>query len=291
MKTTVFILLFTFFGIFSQSINGQNMITGKDATAAQIIDIIIKNTGSRVFPKTVDVIKTGDPGAKVTGIVTAMFGTMDVLKKAVELNCNLIIVHEPLFYNHLDEVVQLQNDPVFLEKKKYIDDHKLVVWRFHDYIHSIRPDGILSGMVRKLGWNDYTVNGHLDDYLLPETTLKDLLAYLKKIFPGNAFYVVGNPDLKLARVRFLCGAPGSDSHIHALADNKVDAVIAGEVPQWETYEYMRDAVAQGKHKAIIFIGHVNSEEAGMDYCAGWLKGFIKDIPVHFVECGPSYWSY
>lgn len=31
-----------------------------------------------------------------------MFATMDVLRKAVENNCNFIIAHEPLYYNHLD---------------------------------------------------------------------------------------------------------------------------------------------------------------------------------------------
>jgi putative NIF3 family GTP cyclohydrolase 1 type 2 len=291
MKTLATIMIFAFFGLFSGSLYGQNSITSKNTTAAGIIETIIKNTGSRIYPKTVDVIKAGDPETRVTGIVTSMFGTMDVLKKAVALNCNLIIVHEPLFYNHLDETAQLSNDPVYLEKKKFIDDHKLVIWRFHDYIHSIRPDGILSGMVRKLGWKDYVLNGHLDDYLLPETTLEGLLEYLKNIFPGNTFNVVGDPALKLSRVSFLCGAPGSNSHIRALSDKNVDVVIAGEVPQWETYEYARDAVLQGRPKAIIFIGHINSEEAGMDYCSEWLNGFIKDIPVHFVECGPSFWSY
>jgi putative NIF3 family GTP cyclohydrolase 1 type 2 len=291
MKTLTTIMIFAFFELFPKSTYGQNLMTAKNSTAAGIIETIIKNTGSRIYPKTVDVIKTGDPGTRITGIVTSMFGTMDVLKKAVALNCNLIIVHEPLFYNHLDETDQLKNDPVYLEKKKYIDDHKLVIWRFHDYIHSIRPDGILSGMVKKLGWKNYIVNGQLDDYLIPETSLKGLLEYLKNIFPGNAFSVIGDPSMKLSRVRFLCGAPGSDSHIEALADDKVDAVIAGEVPQWETYEYTRDAVAQGRKKAIVFIGHINSEEAGMDFCAEWLKGFIKDLPVHFVESGPSYWTF
>jgi putative NIF3 family GTP cyclohydrolase 1 type 2 len=291
MKTSGLIMIFIFFGIYSQKIDAQSQMTAKNKSAAAIIETIIKQTGSRIYPQTVDVIKTGDPETTVTGIVTCMFGTMDVLKKAVDLKCNLVIVHEPLFYNHLDQTRQFENDPVYLEKKKYLDDHKLVVWRFHDYIHSMHPDGIMSGMDRKLGWNGYIIDGHQGNYLLPETTLKDLLAYLKQIFPGNAFYVIGNPDMKLSRVRFSCGAPGSDSHIHDLADSRVDVLIAGEVPQWETYEYMRDAVAQGKNKAIIFIGHVNSEEAGMEYCAGWLKGFIKDLPVHFIECGPSYWSY
>jgi hypothetical protein len=58
-----------------------------------------------------------------------------------------------------------------------------------------------------------------------------------------------------------------------------------------SYEYMRDAVEQGRKKAIIFLGHINSEEAGMSFCAEWLETFIKDIPVHYIECGPSYWSY
>lgn len=291
MKNLRIGLILFLFGISPVLIEGQNSMTKNNLTAAGIIETIIKNTRSRIIPNTVDVIKAGDQQTNITGIVTTMFGTMEVLKKAVAMNCNLIIVHEPLFYNHLDKTEMLKNDPVYIEKRKYIDDHKLVVWRFHDYIHSIKPDGILSGMVTKLGWKEYAADKNLTDYRLPETTLKDLLAYLKNIFPGNAFYVVGNPDMKLSGVRLLCGAPGSDAQIHALEDKNVDVVIAGEVPQWETYEYMRDAVAQGRHKAIIFIGHVNSEEAGMEFCAEWLKGFINGIPVSFVESGPSYWSY
>lgn len=280
-----------FLGIFPGFAGGQNAKTGENPTASAIIESIIAKTGSRVIPNTVDVIKAGDPETRITGIVTTMFATMDVLRKAVEMNCNLIIPHEPLFYNHLDETVSLKDDPVYLEKKKYIDDHKLVIWRFHDYIHSMKPDGILSGMANRLGWKDYIVNGRLDDYSIPETTLEGMLGYLKKIFPGNAFYVVGNPDLRVSRVKFLCGSPGSSAHLKALADKSVDAVIAGEVPQWETYEYMRDAVLQGRPKAIVFIGHISSEESGMDFCADWLRSFIKGIPVSFVPSGSSYWSY
>jgi hypothetical protein len=54
---------------------------------------------------------------------------------------------------------------------------------------------------------------------------------------------------------------------------------------------MRDAVDQGRNKAIVFLGHINSEEAGMDYCSSWLKSFIKSVPVYFVESGSSFWSY
>jgi putative NIF3 family GTP cyclohydrolase 1 type 2 len=291
MKILSLILSLLLTGFIFFTVNGQVGSALKPGSAEAIIETIINHTGSPAIPNTVDIIKAGDPKTDVSGIITCMFATMNVLRQAVEKNCNLIIVHEPLFYNHLDETKQLINDPVFQEKKKYISDHKLVIWRFHDYIHSMKPDGIMTGMVSKLGWDKYVVNGNLSQFLLPETTLNDLLKYLKKIFPENAFYVVGDPDLKVKNVRLAPGAPGSSYHIKLLEDSNVDVVLAGESPQWETYEYMRDAVDQGRKKAIIFLGHISSEQAGMDYCARWLKGFIKVIPVYYVESGPSFWTY
>ena len=260
-------------------------------TAKEVISEIIKQTGAREIPNTVDVIKEGDPETRIKGIVTTMFATMEVMKKAVELNCNMIIVHEPLYYSHLDNTESLQNNPVFLEKQKFIRDNKLVIWRFHDYIHSMRPDGILQGMVAKLGWKDFMVNGSYSQFRVPQTTLAGLLQSLKKTFPGSTFYVIGKKDMSVTNIRFAPGAPGSSRHIAALMDDKVDVVIAGEAQQWETHEYARDAVSQGRNKAIIFLGHIPSEEAGMDFCASWLKGFLKNTPVHFIESGPSYWAY
>jgi putative NIF3 family GTP cyclohydrolase 1 type 2 len=236
------------------------------------------------------VIKEGDPSTPVNGIATCMFATMDVLKQAVGKGCNLIVTHEPVYYNHPDETTHLQNDPVFLEKRKYINDHHIVVWRFHDYIHSIKPDGIRSGMIVKLGWKNYIVTDQPNKFVLPETNLKTLAENLKKTFPKNAFYIVGNPEMEVSNVWLTEGAPGSGQHIQLLERNNADVVITGEAQQWETYEYTRDAVAQGRNKAVIFLGHINSEEAGMDFCADWLKTFIKDIPITFIECGPSYWS-
>lgn len=288
MKTISVISALLAIFIFHTSLLGQDSAL---KSAASVIALIIEQTDSAPVPNTVDVIKAGDPATPVTGIVTTMIATMDVLKKAVALDCNLIIAHEPVFYNHRDETNQFQNDPVFLEKKKFIDDNKLVIWRFHDYIHRLRPDAIDFGMAIKLGWLKYIDGGASEKFIIPETTVKELAVSLKKIFPGNAFNVVGNPDMKLTRVIFSAGASGSSAHIALLEDKYTDVVIAGEVPQWETYEYVRDAVSQGRNKAIIFLGHVTSEEPGMEYCAQWLKSFIKDIPIHFIEAKPSYWTY
>ena len=288
MKIIKAIFFYTCLSILSGSVACQQPETW---TAAAVVESIIKATGSELVPNTVDVFKAGDPQTPVTGIVTTMFATMDVLKKAVAMRCNLIIAHEPLFYNHRDVTTEFENDPVFLEKKKFIDDNKLVVWRFHDYIHSIKPDAIDHGMAIKLGWEKYSADENFNKYIIPETTLGELLKFLKKIFPQNAFNVVGNPEMKVKTVMFSAGSPGSSAHYPMLRQDDVDVVIGGEVQQWETYEYVRDAVIKGRNKAIIFLGHVTSEEPGMEYCEQWLKGFIKNIPIHFVESGPSYWTF
>lgn len=179
---------------------------------------------------------------------------------------------------------------MYLEKKKFIDDDKLVVWRFHDYIHRIAIDGIISGMVEKLAWEDNIVTDEQYRFHFPQITLAELLTNLKRKFPDNGFRVVGNPEMLLSNVLYVPGASGSNAQIGQLQKSDVD-VVTGEVPQWETYEYVRDAVSQGRNKAIIFIGNINSEKFGMKFCADWLGDFVKEIPIHFIECDSSFWTY
>ena len=143
----------------------------KPVTAAQIIQRIQKETGVSWRGETVDVFKTGNPETPVTGIVTTMFATMDILKQAVAMGCNLIITHEPTFYNHLDDTAALvgTHNPVYTEKRKFIEDHNLVIWRFHDHIHMMKPDEIIAGVVHRLGWDKYEVKQGMPYFVMPET--------------------------------------------------------------------------------------------------------------------------
>ena len=116
-------------------------------TANQVIDLIKKNVHCICSSETVDTFKSGNSKDVVTGITTCMFADMKVLRRAVANHTNLIITHEPTFYNHLDETKTLLNDSVYQDKIKFINDHKLIIWRFHDHFHKMRPDGIYAGMV------------------------------------------------------------------------------------------------------------------------------------------------
>ena len=261
-------------------------------TANQVIDLIKKNVHCTWSSETVDTFKSGNPEDVVTGITTCMFADMKVLRKAVADHTSLIITHEPTFYNHPDETKNLLDDSVYQDKMKFINDHKLIIWRFHDHFHRMRPDGIYTGMVEKLGWGKNQTDVSMLHFKFATQKLSAFILRLKSIFPGNSFRVIGNPDMEVTHVSLSVGAPGSSDHLKFLQDKNTQLLIAGESPEWETYQYVYDAQLQGKNKAVIFLGHALSEEAGMNYCARWLKGFIpQSINIQYIENGSSYKTY
>src|SRR5580698_9402212 len=147
-------VLFLVVSVSSSSAQSAPVASGA-LTAAQAIDRIVKATGATLPANTVDTIKAGDPATVVTGIVTTFTPSMEVLRKAVAAGDNLIVTHEPTFYNHQDDPALFVDDPVYQEKLAYIREHQLVVWRFHDTWHLRNPDGIAEGFVAQAGWKPY----------------------------------------------------------------------------------------------------------------------------------------
>lgn len=261
-------------------------------TARQIVERIQKNVGVPWTTPTVDTFKAGNPDEPVTRIAVTMMATLDVLEHAAAAGANLIITHEPTFYSHLDTLTQLENqhDAVLAAKQKFIQDHHLVVWRFHDHWHARKPDGILLGMVHALGWEKFQNPQNQQLFTLPETTLDNLATEIKRKLDIRVLRVVGDPQLKVTKVGFLPGAAGSERQIQLLERDDVEALLIGEVPEWETIEYVADAATEHKHKGLILIGHIKSEQAGMEECTRWLKTFITDVPVQFVATPELYWQ-
>ena len=102
--------------------------------------------------------------------------------------------------------------------------------------------------------------------------------------------VVGDPKLKIRKVALVPGASGFVKETHALEISDVQVLVTGEPREWETVEYVADAVAEGKPKALIILGHIPSEQAGMEECARWLKMFVGEVPIEFVAAREPFWS-
>ena len=257
-------------------------------TAAEVMQRVIAATGATPPENTVDTLKAGDPNTVVTGIVTTFMDTYPVLEKAVASGKNLIITHEPTFYNHPDDQALLAGDPVQKQKLAYIREHHLVVWRFHDTWHMRQPDGILAGIVDQFGWKAYQSGADPHRFTLPRTTVGKIAASLQARTGAHAIRIVGDPAMKVTEVALLPGASGEEKQVKALEQDGVELLVAGEAREWETVPYVQDAAAEGRHKALILLGHEISEEAGMDECARWLRTILPGMPVAFIPAGEPF---
>jgi len=259
-------------------------------TARQIVAEIQKQVGVEWQKDTVDTFKAGNPDTPVTGIAVTMMATMDVLQRASAEGLNFIITHEPTFYAHLDTPEGVpQDDPVWAEKRAFIEKHNLVVWRFHDHWHMRKPDGIEAGNVHALGWEKFQSPDNQYLFVIPETTVKELAKQVMTKLGSSVLRVVGDPDMKVTKVGFSPGAAGSEREIQALERDDVQVLMLGETREWETVEYAADAATEGRKKALIVIGHIPSEQPGMEECTRWLKGFVKDVPVEFIAAKQPFW--
>ena len=254
---------------------------GENSSIQEVIDLIVSACGDTI-PNTVDTVKSSDPAQTCSGIVCTFLATSEVIKQAIELGANLIITHEPTYYNHRDETDWLENDPVYKHKRALLEEHGIVVWRFHDYWHQHQPDGILEGFLETIGWKEY-----VDPYKelsceIPAQPMLEVARHFKASLQLKRTFYVGDPAMEIKRIGLLPGAWGREKQIEVLRRKDLDAIAVGEIAEWETCEWVRDANAAGIRKGLIILGHADSEEPGMRYLVDWLQPRVKGITVSHI---------
>jgi putative NIF3 family GTP cyclohydrolase 1 type 2 len=288
----------------------MNALPNANAVTAQaIVDRIKKNVGVEWKPDTVDTFKAGDPSTAVTGIVTTALTSLDVLGQAVKLGANMIITCEPTFFARADTPTPTRRaprgvpgsatansappvpappDPVFSAKDDFIKKHNLIVWRFSDHWRARTPDPFAQGLANVLGWSKSAQGGDPKHFSISETKLDRLVSHVKQSLKSRGgIRVVGDPKLAVRTIAFLPGSTPIQASLKALP--AVDAIIAGEVREWESVEYVRDTVALGGKKSLVLVGRIVSEEPGMQVCAQWLKTIVPEITTTWVAVPDPYW--
>ncbi|MDH3711340.1 MAG: Nif3-like dinuclear metal center hexameric protein [Cyclobacteriaceae bacterium] len=271
-----------------QWLQGASTQLSPNPTIKEIVDAIVSIVPGGEITETVDTFKSGDPGQICSGIVSTFLATAEVIQKTADLGANLIITHEPTYYNHLDRTEWLQEDRVYQYKKSLIEKNGITVWRFHDYWHRVRPDGILQGLISLLGWEAHQNPQEPTIFNIPETTLGDLGLMFKKKMNLPRPFLVGAPKMTCSSVALLPGAWGGENQIGMWSKHEFDVMVVGEVAEWETSEYIRDATFAGMNRGLIILGHAVSEEPGMKYLVEWLKKLLDHIPVYHVPSGDAF---
>ena len=270
----------------------------------QVIQIIKEQhyhdfNGRTIDAKTTrDQILFGDPHQECTGIVTCIYPSIDVLRKAAQLKANLVISHESLFWNHGDQQAWLQDNAVYEQKKALMVEHAICVWRDHDYMHAgldwqgRKVDGIFYGFLRQMGW-EHLVQGEIGFPLrltIPLMSARNLAQQLTERLHLKGIKCLGNTEGMAHELYIPSHINGRDNDkITKIENENIDTVLAMECIDYTVGIYVNDAAELGENKRIYAIGHFNMEEPGMRWFSEeYLPTLFPSLPIYFVQVADLY---
>ncbi len=256
----------------------------------EIINAINEKTGNVPLEITCDILVIGNGDMEVTGVATTFMATVDVIKEAIDKGINFIITHEPTYFTGMDSEDWTQNDPVYLEKKKLIEENNIAIWRFHDRMHIGKEDLIYTGLNRELDWNKYLRKDTNLPYVykIPKTTLKELALFFKEKLEMDTIQIVGSHDVVCENIGILVGGGSlglgvEEMPMKLMNEQNLDVIVCGDITEWTLVPYARDASQLGMNKGLIIVGHERTEEAGMKHLPIWLEDIIPDTKCVFID--------
>jgi putative NIF3 family GTP cyclohydrolase 1 type 2 len=282
-----------------------NMAT--NLTANVVVERIRSHVGSAWMGGTSEGFQCGDLNAKVTGIATAWTPTVEALQRAISLQHNLIISMEPPFWHESGPVFTevsmgtpsmkiLEASSVYQYKKKLIDDHELILWRFNENYRALPSNPRLNALARTMGYKGLENPAATQKlaatgagvYAIPEISLAELAKKARESANAKALRVLGDPKEKVKSVALLPGYIQDEDIMAMLYDRNVDVVVCGEPCEWEAFEYAEDWITAGWGKGMIALGRAASEDPGAKELAGWIGSFITDVPVTGIAVGEPF---
>ena len=243
--------------------------------------------GATTPERTCDTIKAGDENCELHKVAVTMIGTIDTIKAAAEWGADMLIVHEPTYYDHMDVIT---DTPVTLAKKELIEKSGLVIYRYHDHAHfrdvDLIPEGEFHylGLTGKLEKTEYSASSvfTLDTPITALELAKNMQTELGIAEPR----IAGARDCVVRRIGACFGTP--KGVLELLQTDGIDIVLTGEACEWKICEYARDAAALGMNKALIVMGHIGSERDGMRLLAERMKRDYTEFETRYFECGEVY---
>lgn len=234
---------------------------------------------------TVDCLKIGDPECEVTKIATALTATPDVIREVAEWGAELLIVHEPTFYNHVDDFNP--ESRLSQMKKELIEKAGLTIYRYHDAMHMAGVDLVNLDFIDKMGWVGEFDN---DVYFVSEKPMdvRDIVEGIKKNMGLKHPRIVGKTDGKVTKIKLNLGHRGGDSYREFAEGTDWEMVIGGELCEWADGEPVRDAAQFGEQKTLLILGHAGSEKSSMEALARHIDKKFDKAEARYFDCGELY---
>lgn len=233
----------------------------------------------------------GNPKSKIPirGIAVSWMPTLNNLKKAKELGCNLYITHEPLYAKKIDKRRLIFESDPFHKTFNWLRENDLIVYRCHDVWDDFPEIGIHGAWAKYLGFNSKPINSQkfYEIHQMEPTKVSDLaLKLLEKLknLHQESIQIVGNPDLIVSKIAFGTGAITNYRIMNNLGADVLLLTDDG-TRLWESAQWVNGLFDK---KCLLIVNHATAEEPGMITLANYLQKQFPNIPVYHIPVGCLY---
>ena len=236
---------------------------------------------------TVDKFKLGDIGVELSRVALCFIATPKIINEAHSWGAELLITHEPTFYDHWDVMPGYKFAKM---KKELLEQTGMTLFRYHDHPHfSDSEDDLFSdAFIDAMGWKGRK-NGPLGFILNEGIPPREMVRQMEKRLDVHHVRIAGELDRPARNIALLLGARGGEWN-EFLASDETEVAIGGEVCEWAICEGARDATQLGIPKSAIVMGHAASERDGMKYIARLMMDRFADSGIEFryFESGETF---
>jgi hypothetical protein len=250
---------------------------------------------------TADLI-AGAADSQIKGVAVVPDASLKALERAADAGCSLILSAETPYYGRMPDPAaasgpsaaiaesaakMLGDSPAMRAKQKLIRDRGLVVYRLTPRTVA-GGDTSVEALAARLGWSRYRAAGQWPIYRPPALSLAALVALAqKRLGAEGGLRFIGDPAMRLASILLVPGTSEGVSTTQGL--RHADALLTGDVREWELVEYVHDSAEAGLPKALVSTGRILSEQPFLERCSMAVKQGFPSVPLHDFMSADPFW--
>jgi len=236
---------------------------------------------------TVDRIIVGDPEAEIRSCLVTWMPGFDALREAVKRGVDLVICHEPTFWDHLDR--DPRKNPRSTEKLDFIEGNGIVIIRIHDSWDRWPEVGIPWAWARFLGLEGCPVEigakGYQHRYDIDLVMLDDFAAGIARRCASLGepmVQVSGRPETMVSRIGIGTGC-GCQIEAYLAMGCDCSVVCDDGGSYWSGIQMAKDL-----GHPVIRVNHGTSEEPGMVTLTRYVNEAMPEIRAVHLPHGAAF---
>ncbi|MBT5877364.1 MAG: hypothetical protein HOH43_28345 [Candidatus Latescibacteria bacterium] len=237
--------------------------------------------------RTVDTVKFGDAEKDIRKVAVCWYPSIQTIQSAIDGQCDLLITHEPTWWDHFDRPGGWREKGPGLEKTQLLEASELVVARLHDTWDNWPVLGIRDSLAKGLGLDKFIAEDETrwhGMYEIPEQTLASFSKYIaERIAPlgQDAVQVIGDPEMAVSHPSIGVGCGGPQEDMIDLGSDVLIMCFDG-APYWS----LRDRLAE-QGVGVITLEHGTTEMWGMESMAKYIQSTWRELDVLYLD---NHWK-